>query len=59
MKKKYDSPQCEVIILKMSQHLLESSPTIPNGGAHGSDPLCSPRRRGQVNWEDEEDDEDF
>ena len=55
MKKRYISPHTEVVTITTTKFLCESIPTgeFPGGKVE------SPRRRGQVNWEDEEDDEDF
>ena len=56
MKKKYVSPHSMVVTIATTQFLCNS---IPTGGGYNGGKILSPRRRGQANWEDEEDDEDF
>jgi hypothetical protein len=57
MKKKYVSPHSMVVTIATTQFLCNSIPTGDNPYNGGK--ILSPRRRGQANWEDEEDDEDF
>ena len=45
-----------VVTIATTQFLCGS---LPKGDDYTGGKILSPRHRGQVNWEDEEDDEDF